>query len=165
MSHRCLPLACVHARLSCRQRLARARAALHPQALAAVSSYAYLRNTHSFPAFSHSRCQAWHGPAGVREHGALHLYSLMGGSDVAEVPGADVLFRGVALRGWWLTVWLASLSKQQLHAALQARGHAHVPRHGHHAGPVGSNVPGPVHYMSSCSTASICALEHGTRQP
>ena len=51
----------------------------------------------------------------------LHLYSLMGGSDVAEVPGADVLFRSVALRGWWLNVWLASLSQQQLRAALQAR--------------------------------------------
>ena len=56
----------------------------------------------------------------MREHGALHLYSLMGGSDVAEVPGADVLFRCIALRGWWLNVWLAALSKQQLHAALQA---------------------------------------------
>ena len=58
----------------------------------------------------------------MREHGALLLYSLMGGSDIAEVPGADVLFRMVALRGWWLNVWLASLSQQQLHAALQARG-------------------------------------------
>ena len=62
----------------------------------------------------------------MREHGALHLYSLMGGSDVAEVPGPDVLFRMVALRGWWLNVWLASLSQAQLHAALQARGPAHA---------------------------------------
>ena len=73
--------------------------------------------------------KAWHGAAGVREHGALHLYSLMGGSDVAEVPGPDVLFRMVALRGWWLNVWLASLSQPQLHAALQARGPAHALRH------------------------------------
>lgn len=67
----------------------------------------------------------------MREHGALHLYSLMGGSNVAEVPGPDVLFRMVALRGWWLNVWLASLSQPQLHAALQARGHAHVLRRDH----------------------------------
>ncbi|KAK9826125.1 hypothetical protein WJX81_006454 [Elliptochloris bilobata] len=54
----------------------------------------------------------------AQKGGALYLYSLMGG-EVVEVPGSDVLFRAVVLHGWWLNVWLASLSPQQLRAALQ----------------------------------------------
>lgn len=56
--------------------------------------------------------------AGLRDGGVLHQYSLVG--DVAEVPAYDVLFRQVTLRGWWLNVWLASLTMRQRQAALQA---------------------------------------------
>ena len=55
----------------------------------------------------------------------MHLYSMVG--DIAEVPAADVLFRQVALHGWWLNAWLASLTLKERQAALQARAWLSMP--------------------------------------
>jgi hypothetical protein len=59
-----------------------------------------------------------HAP-GVNNTRPLVLYSVYG--DNAEVPAPHVLFRGITLRGWWLNMWLESLTDPQRAAALQAR--------------------------------------------
>jgi hypothetical protein len=58
--------------------------------------------------------------AGVRRGGTHYVYSLFG--EEVVVPMFDLHFRALHVRGWWVSEWLSTLSREDRQAALQARG-------------------------------------------
>ena len=55
--------------------------------------------------------------AGVRHGGTVYIYSMFG--DEVIVPMYDLHFRSLHVRGFWVSVWLSTLTRTQRQAALQ----------------------------------------------
>ncbi len=57
------------------------------------------------------------GVTGVRDGGTVYIYSMF--NEEVIVPMFDLHFRAIHVRGFWVSVWLASLTRTERQAALQ----------------------------------------------
>lgn len=57
------------------------------------------------------------GVTGVRDSGTVYIYSMF--NEEVIVPMFDLHFRAIHVRGFWVSVWLASLTRTERQAALQ----------------------------------------------